>query len=231
MAVNPITQPLAPGLTSADYSPWSPEGQARSATPGILNYTPGATPPLDIPDPWAGYPTSDPQGRRMPPNLYSPFVGGNPYGNYVRNYPEVMAAFESEANEKTNIADFGKHHWEGMGGPHLENRILPSSTYNDPWNSIYGVSSAVYLGDIMDTHPSTTSPIGASGLPQPDVEGYKYEYPIYAWGGNDDPRYSYVGSNTADIDEYPYYPYMPEGGEAARSRNSRILIGHRLVPV
>ena len=229
MAVNPITQPLAAGLTSADYSPWSPEGQARSAAPGILNYTPGATPTLDIPGPWSDKPVSDPQGRRMPPGLYSPFVGGNPYGNYVRNYPEVMEGYLYEANEKMNIADFGKHHWTGMGRD-IEGRILPSASYSDPWNSIYGVSPAVSLGDIMDIHPSVTSPGAKSGLAQPDVEGYKYVYPIYSWGGHEDPSYKYVGSNTADIDEYPYYPYMPEGGEAARSRNSRILIGHRLVP-
>ena len=41
--------------------------------------------------------------------------------------------------------------------------------------------------------------------------------------------YSYVGSNTADIDEYPYYPYQPTG-EPVRSRNDRVLIGVRLVP-
>ena len=229
MAVTHITQPLAYGITEADYSPWSSEGQARSALPGILNYTPGANPKA-IPDPWAGYSVTDPQGRRMPPQpIYSPFVGGNPWGNYVRNYPEVMAGFKSDANLKTNIVDFGKHHWAGMGGPHLENRILPSPSYHDPTNPVYGVNPNISLGDVMDTHPSTVSRIGTSGLPQPDVEGYKYEYPIYSWGGNQDPSYSYVGSNTADIDEYPYYPYQPTGAPA-RSRNDRVLIGVRLVP-
>ena len=63
----------------------------------------------------------------------------------------------------------------------------------------------------------------------PDVEGYKYEYPIYSWGGNENPSYSYVGSNATDIDEYPYYPYMPQDGKAT-DRNDRILIGVRLVP-
>jgi len=38
----PISQPLAPGLLSADYSPWSTEAGARTGMthlPGFLNYT------------------------------------------------------------------------------------------------------------------------------------------------------------------------------------------------
>ena len=49
-------------------------------------------------------------------------------------------------------------------------------------------------------------------------------------GGTQQPEYSYAGHTTADISEYPYYPYMPYGGEAIRSRNDRVLIGQRLVP-
>ena len=39
MAVTPISQPLAPGLLAADYSPMSAEGMARSSmssVPGLL---------------------------------------------------------------------------------------------------------------------------------------------------------------------------------------------------
>lgn len=38
----PISQPLAPGLLSADYSPWSAEAGARTgikSLPGFLDYT------------------------------------------------------------------------------------------------------------------------------------------------------------------------------------------------
>ena len=35
MAIVPISQPLAPGLLAADYSPWSPQAQARSGLFGI----------------------------------------------------------------------------------------------------------------------------------------------------------------------------------------------------
>ena len=63
----------------------------------------------------------------------------------------------------------------------------------------------------------------------PDVEGYKYEYPVYSWVGTEDPSYSYVGHTVKDINEYPYYPYEPMGAPL-RSKNDRVLIGTRLVP-
>ena len=198
MAVAPITQPLAPGISAVDYSPWSPEAQARSATPGILNYVPNA--------------------NLLPAPTASPtFQGGAQYGNYVRNYPDLMAAFKNPASTIPNIQDFGKWHWEGHG-QYNPSRILPPVPVNTP----------ISLPDISDTGGAAAR-IGTSGLPQPDVEGYKYEYPIYSWN-QDNQGYEYVGSSTADIDEYPYYPYYPGGGQAARSRNDRILIGHRLVP-
>ena len=197
MAVAPITQPTAPGISAVDYSPWSPEAQARSALPGILNYAPNA--------------------NMLPAPTASPtFTGGTQYGNYVRNYPDLMAAFKDPASTIPNIQDFGKWHWPAHGQG--EGRILPPVPVNTP----------ISLPDVTDTGGSAAR-VGVSGLPMPDVEGYKYEYPIYSWGGNEDPTYSYVGSNTADIDEYPYYPYQPTG-EPARSRNDRVLIGVRLVP-
>ena len=60
MAIVPISQPLAPGLLAADYSPWSTESKARSglsgktgifdfSTPYSTGYT-GYTP--DIPVSW-----------------------------------------------------------------------------------------------------------------------------------------------------------------------------------
>jgi hypothetical protein len=197
MAVAPITQPTAPGISAVDYSPWSQAAQARSALPGILNYAPNA--------------------NLLPAPTASPiFQGGTQYGNYVRNYPDLMAAFKDPASTIPNIQDFGKWHWPAHGQG--EGRILPPVPVNTP----------ISLPDVTDTGGGAAR-VGTAGLPMPDVEGYKYEYPIYSWGGNEDPSYSYVGSNTADIDEYPYYPYQPTG-EPVRSRNDRVLIGVRLVP-
>ena len=195
MAVAPITQPTAPGVSAVDYSPWSPEAQARSALPGILNYVPNANP--------LAAPTASPV-----------FTGGTQYGNYVRNYPDLMAAFGDPASTIPNIQDFGKWHWGAHGQG--EGRILPPAPVNTP----------ISLPDVSDTGGSAAR-VGTSGLPMPDVEGYKYEYPIYSY--DRDTGYSYVGSNTADIDEYPYYPYQPTGAPV-RSRNDRVLIGVRLVP-
>ena len=85
------------------------------------------------------------------------------------------------------------------------------------------------MPEAYDPREGVTETTYSAGLPQPDVEGYKYEYPVYSWGGNQDPSYSYVGHTTADIDEYPYYPYEPTGAPL-RSRNDRVLIGQRLIP-
>ena len=203
MAVAPITQPLAPGISAVDYSPWSPEAQARSATPGILNYVPNAN--------FLPAPTAAPT-----------FRGATPYGNYVRQWPDLMAAFQDpNQTGSQNISDWGRAHWESSG--QWEPGRLAGGRPED-----LPVNTAISLGDTMDTGGARVS-VGTSGLPMPDVEGYKYEYPIYSWGGNEDPSYSYVGSNAEDIDEYPYYPYQPTG-EPVRHRNNRVLIGVRLVP-
>ena len=42
--------------------------------------------------------------------------------------------------------------------------------------------------------------------------------------------YNYDGHTVADINKYPYYPYVPTGGRAP-DKNERILAGVRLVPV
>ena len=199
-----LTKPGLLGGTAATGYP-SIWGEA-SGGPGILGYTPpGFTPGVGV-------------GAPMPTYKAPVRTGGTIYGNYVRNYPDLLAAFKDPTNiNYPNIAGFGKAHWEGSGSN--EGRILPT---------INQINPNIALGDVMDLGPSATK-VGSSGLPMPDVEGYKYEYPIYSWGGSEDPSYSYVGSNATDIDEYPYYPYQPTG-EPVRSRNNRVLIGVRLVP-
>ena len=194
-----LTKPGLLGGTAATGYP-SMWGGASGGT-GILGYTPGSAAPPPMP-------------------TYSNPVrtGGTIYGNYVRNYPDLLAAFKDPSNSIPNIVDWGKSHWDTFG-QNNPNRILPTIKQTNP---------NISMGDTIDLGPSATK-IGTSGLPMPDVEGYKYEYPIYSWGGNQDPSYSYVGSNATDIDEYPYYPYQPTG-EPVRSRNNRVLIGVRLVP-
>ena len=196
MAVAPITQPLAPGISAVDYSPWSPEAQARSAIPGILNYVPNAN--------LLAAPTAAPT-----------FQGGTSYGNYVRNYPDLMAAFQNPNQAGSqNIQDWGKEHWFDFGQP--EGRVLPSVPTNNP----------ISLGDTMDTGGARVS-VGTSGLPMPDVEGYKYVYNAYDWN-QDNNAYEPIAAKYHNIDEYPYYPYMPQGGRASDA--DRILVGVSIVP-
>ena len=202
-----LTKPGLLGGTAATGYP-SIWGQA-SGGQGILGYTPpGFTPGVGV-------------GAPMPPYKAAMPIGGTPYGNYVRQWPDLMTAFKDESNTIPNIADWGRQHWETFG-QWSPGRLAGGRPEDRP------VNPNIALGDTMDTGPSATK-IGSSGLPMPDVEGYKYEYPIYSWGGTEDPSYSYVGSNATDIDEYPYYPYQPTG-KPVRSRNDRVLIGVRLVP-
>jgi hypothetical protein len=197
MAVAPISQPLAPGISAVDYSPWSQAAQARSATPGILNYVPNANP--------LAAPTASPT-----------FQGGTQYGNYVRNYPDLMAAFQNpNQTGSQNIQDWGKAHWLGHG-QYNAGRVLPPIG-----------DSPISLGDTMDTGGARVS-VGTSGLPMPDVEGYKYVYNAYDWN-QDNNAYEPITAKYHNIDEYPYYPYMPQGGEAV-NRNGRILVGISIVP-
>ena len=198
MAVAPITQPLAPGISAVDYSPWSAAAQARSATPGILNYVPNANP--------LAAPTASPT-----------FTGGSQYGNYVRNYSDLMAAFQNpNQTGSQNIQDWGKEHWL-THGQHNPSRILPPKPTNTP----------ISLGDTTQTGGARVG-VGTSGLPMPDVEGYKYVYNAYQWSP-DNRVYEPIAAKYHDIDEYPYYPYMPQGGQAV-DRNGRILVGVSLVP-
>ena len=174
MAVAPITQPTAPGISAVDYSPWSQAAQARSALPGILNYTPNA--------------------NMLPAPTASPtFQGGTQYGNYVRHWPDLMAAFQNpDQTGPQNIVDWGKEHWSTHG------------QYN-PTRALYGPSTftanpAVSLGDTVATGGGATR-VGVSGLPMPDVEGYKYAYRPWQWN-QDNNAYEELSYNEYDIDKY-----------------------------
>ena len=137
MAIVPISQPLAPGLLAADYSPWSPESQARSGLfgkYGFLDYT---------------HPTG--------------LTGSTP--------------------------DITPPTWSAPGGPMVSD-VEP----------VEGVGS---------------------GLPMPDVEGYKYVYPRWAYSDGAWERSGY----REDRDDYDYYPYFPTG---IAEHEGPILVGVEL---
>ena len=134
----------------------------------------------------------------------------------MRNYPDLLAAFKDPSNTIPNIVDWGQRHWDYHGSP--EGRNLPTIKQTNP---------NISMGDTIDLGPSATK-IGTSGIPMPDVEGYKYVYNAYDWNRNSN-AYEPIAAKYHNIDEYPYYPYMPQGGEAA-NRNGRILVGISIVP-
>jgi hypothetical protein len=125
MAIVPISQPLAPGLLAADYSPWSPESQARS---GLF----GKTGIFDFSTPYAT--------------------------GYTGYTPDITPPT-----------------WSAPGGPMVSD-VTP----------VEGVGS---------------------GLPMPDVEGYKYVYPKWNYN-NREAEWSRSGYSE-DRDAHDYYPYWP----------------------
>lgn len=194
MAVNPVSQPLAPGLLEVDYSPWDAAAAARSGAPAGLLSAP-AIPAYQAPQ----------------------FTGGSRFGNYVRAYPDLLANFMADAGTPyPSIQDFGRHHWEQYGSG--EGRTLPQA------------NPAISLGDTMDVFGEGSLKYSA-GLPMPEVEGYKYVYPAWEWS-EEDSRYTKLGATYENIDEYPYFPYMPYGeGEAVVDGvgQHRILVGVELI--
>ena len=131
MAIVPISQPLAPGLLAADYSPWSPQAEARSGLfgiPGIFDYAhPART------------------------------TGGASRRTGITGYiPDITPT------------------WSPPGGPMISDV--------DPADGTYG-----------------------SGLPTPEVEGYKYVYPRYDYGAGEWRRSGF----SEDRDDHDYYPYWP----------------------
>ena len=193
---------------------------------GILGYTP-VTPSTTVK-----------RGAVDVPMELTMHEGANKYENYVRAWPDLLHHYLNEIPTDTrSMADWGREHW-----------LTHGSTETDPsmeaWRArgMWGDTPLprTHLGPgrfqasrhlpsmVTDYDPraGVTETTYSAGLPQPDVEGYTYEYPVYDW--NKDTGYSYAGHTTADISEYPYYPYEPLG-EPLRARNDRVLIGQRLV--
>ena len=204
-------------------------GAASNA--GILNYTP-VTPSDTVT-----------RGAVQVPIEMAMHEGSNKYENYVRAWPDLLNHYLNNIPGDTrSMADWGKEHWN-VHGQYETDPSMAAFRARGMWGDTPvprtqlgpGRFQASRFLPAMETaydpraNVTDTSASFSSGLPQPDVEGYKYEYPIYSWGGNQDPTYSYVGSNTADINLYPYYPFEPTGAPL-RSRNDRVLIGQRLVP-
>lgn len=149
--------------------------------------------------------------------------GATKWGNYVRYYPDLLTYFREGKSSVDNIYDFGKEHWKEFG---------KASGRRNP-DTLPGNPALPYLLDTAKydfTTGGTSTP--DTGLPMPDVPGYRYVYPMYEWEGSEG---KYIRSGYKDdMDIYPYYPYTP-GSLSDRiydddgKMSDRILIGMELI--
>ena len=174
-------------------------GTAASGA-GILGYTP-ATPSKTVK-----------RGAVDVPMELAMHEGVNKYENYVRAWPDLLAHYLNRIPEdKRSMAEWGQAHWQDQGSketdPSMEawrargmwgDTPLPR-THLGP-GRFQASRHLPSMAEAYDPRAGVTETTYSAGLPQPDVEGYKYEYPVYSWCGTEDPRYSYVGHTTADID-------------------------------
>ncbi len=166
-----------------------------------------------------------PNANPLPVPTASPtFTGGTQYGNYVRTSPGLLAAFQDpNQTGSQNIADWGRSHWETFGQWN-PTRLAAGRPEDLP------VNTAISLGDTTDTGGARVS-VGTSGLPMPDVEGYKYVYPRWSWDNN--AGWTQTGYES-DIDKYEYFPYFPGNVGDRRTVDGRVvehmLVGVQLIP-
>ena len=185
-------------------------------------------------------------------------MGENVYANYAKTSPGLLehynrrlalptgatGALPMEGGRPQSMASWGLQHWLGHGQGE-GNRFLPGdpgytpgALWSDPGRSPYigyggGVAEGVGEGGIGS---------GVSGLPQPDVAGYDYAYPIYSYypsphtgeefyqsGREAHPMFNYY---TKDIEKYPYFPSLPAdlAGGTQYDGQDYILVGQTLVP-
>jgi len=191
---------------------------------GLLAPVGGVTPSVWSSKTTAGLLGGSPLAAPMPTFAAPVFAGGSRYGNYVRNYPDLLAAFNDPTNVNAqNIRDYGQRHWEVSG--EAEGRRNPAT---------FGINPALSRGDVMDLGPTATQ-VGSSGLPMPDVEGYSYVYPRYEWDQETGYTQGGIKSYETDITKYSYFPMMPEtGGSILKDKEGKdlrtILLGRQLVP-
>ena len=203
-------------------------GTAASGA-GILGYTP-ATPSSTVK-----------RGAVDVPMELTMHEGANKYENYVRAWPDLLYHYLNKIPEDTrSMADWGKHHWETTGSKETDATMgtwrgrgmwgdtpLPR-THLGPGRfqaSRHLPSMAADYDPRANITKTSTS--SSAGVPMPDVEGYKYAYRPYEWS-KDNQAYEELAYNEFDINKYPYYPYLPTGGQAGGAE--RILAGVRLVP-
>jgi len=214
---------------------WHGAERSGSGPGGILDYTP-ATPSTTVR-----------RGAVDVPMDLTMFEGANKYENYVRAWPDLLNHYLNKMPaDDSSMAEWGQKHWEDLGQYETDAAMAEKGkTPMEAWRArgMWGDAplSRVELGpgrfqasrylpsmpEAFDPRAGVTETQYSAGVPMPDVEGYKYAYRPYEWsrelGG-----YQELAYDEYDISKYPYYPYLPTGGQAAGAE--RILAGVRLVP-
>ena len=229
----------SPGLLQADSALFpttfrGPAGHLERGK-GLLGYTP-ITPSKTVQ-----------RGAVAVPMELAMHEGVNKYENYVRAWPDLLAHYLNRMpGDDSSMAEWGQKHWQDIGRLETDEYMAAQGkTPMQAWRArgMWGDTplSRIQLGPgrfqaskhlpgmsgDYDPRSGVTATTYSAGLPQPDVEGYKYAYRPYEWN-RETGAYEALTYNEFDINKYPYYPYLPTGGKAGDA--DRILAGVRLVP-
>jgi hypothetical protein len=237
-----------PGLTAQDYS----LGQGIvGEEAGLLDYTP---PDVRWQAPLA--PTGEnifanyvmtSRSRREPTADAPNVLFGEP--DLLRTYNRRLARFggpgglpesPSLPGQPETMSEFGLRHWSEFGideGRKLietEGPFGGAALWSDPGRSPY----LGYPGGVRGMGDAGAIAAQVGRLPQPDVSGYEYAYPVWGWNDptNVTPGYYSVGGPsltdryyTQDIGQYPYFPYAPGAGQQVDG-SRYISVGQEMLP-
>ena len=178
--------------------------------------------------------------RRLSRELGVP--GSLPESSILPGQPESMAEFgERRFGELSDIDPEGTRLYPLAGEPPPLFSDIHQKPLRNPYLAYSGAGTAGMGGGVQ----------GARGrLPQPSVEGYEYAYPVYPYGRalneREIPgefRYAPTGWDvgpqeaqytrprfTQDINQYPYFPYMPGDPFQQVGDEQFITVGQTLVP-
>ena len=220
------------GGSLIDYTPPSGQWQAPLAPTGeniFSNYVMTSRSRRE--------PTEDaPNALYMQPDLLRTYnrrlaryggTGGLPESPSLPGQPETMS-------------EYGLRHWNEFGSDEgrklteTEGPFGGAALWSDPGRSPY----LGYAGGVRGAGDAGTVAAQVGRLPQPDVSGYEYAYPVWGWNDPTDvtPGYYSVGGPsltdryyTQDIGQYPYFPYSPGAGQQADG-SQYISVGQEMLP-
>ena len=239
---------LPTGLTEADY----PSGSLLDYTPPDVRWQAPLAPTGE--NIWANYVMKSRSLRE--PTAESPNVlFGEP--DLLRTYNRRLARYNIEAPGALNesklfpgqpetMAEFGERHYEEFGKEEGR-RIIETggpfggaALWSDPGRSPY----LGYPGGVRSGAGGVTGAAGGR-LPQPDVSGFEYAYPVWGWQTPTDVSPGYYAAEvpggpsltqryyTQDIGQYPYFPYPIGAGQQAMvdgAPSPYITVGQEMLP-